>query len=197
MGRWAFAEPLRDSWTQSHYKKKDYSATISDPKEYTDEIRAAYRAKVKLCHPDQFQDEARRKSAQEEMIRLNLAYEEALKLAAPRQHAAYEQQLPKDEAVQLANRMLERNHAESALRQLDRSTERDAAWYFTRGQVYMVLEQYENAHVAFREAINRNPDNNTYRAADLDAVIAIRKAGTLSGKMEKFVRDLKKKAKRT
>ena len=162
-----------------------------------DEIRAAYRAKAKLCHPDQFQDAERRKSAQEEMIRLNLAYEEALKLATPRQHAAYQQQLPKDEAVQLANRMLERNHAESALRQLDRSTERDAAWYFTRGQVYMVLEQFENAHAAFREAINRNPDSNIYRAADLDAVIAIRRAGTLAGKVEKFVRDLKKKAKRS
>ena len=61
----------------------------------------------------------------------------------------------------------------------------------------MVLEQFENAHVAFREAINRNPDNNTYRAADLDAVIAIRRAGTLAGKVEKFVRDLKKKAKRS
>lgn len=158
-----------------------------------DEIRSAYRAKAKACHPDQFQDPERKKAAQEEMIRLNLAYEEAIKLATPRQHAAYEQQIPNDEAVRLANRMLERNSAESALRQLDRSANRDAAWYFTRGQVYMVLEQYENAHQAFRTAIDMNPESNTYRAADLDAVIAIRKAGTLGGKVDKIWKDIKKK----
>lgn len=158
-----------------------------------EEIRAAYRAKAKRCHPDQFQDPLQKKAAQEEMIRLNLAYEEAMKLAAPRQHAAYEQELPKDEAVRLAKRMLERNSAESALRQLDRSDARDAAWYFTRGQVYMVLEQYEDAHQAFRQAIDMNPESNTYRAADLDAVVALRKAGTLGGRIDKFFRDLKKR----
>lgn len=158
-----------------------------------EEIRAAYRAKAKCSHPDQFQDPEQKKAAQEEMIRLNLAYEEAMKLATPRQHAAYEKEIPKEEAVRLANRMLERNSAESALRQLDRSDTRDAAWYYTRGQVYMVLEQYEDAHQAFRQAIDMNPDCNTYRAADLDAVVAIRKAGTLGGKVDKLIKDLKKR----
>ena len=91
-----------------------------------DEIRSAYRSKAKQCHPDQFQDPERKKAAQDEMIRLNLAYEQAIKLATPRQHAAYEQEIPKEEAVRLAKRMLERNSAESALRQLDRSDSRDA-----------------------------------------------------------------------
>lgn len=158
-----------------------------------DEIRNAYRSRAKSCHPDQFQDPDRKKAAQEEMVRLNLAYEQAIKLTTPRQHAAYEQEIPQEEAVRLANRMLERNSAESALRQLDRSGSRDAAWYFTRGQVYMVMEQYENAHQAFRQAIDMNPDSNTYRAADLDAVVAMRKAGTLSGKVDKFFKDLRKK----
>lgn len=158
-----------------------------------DEIRSAYRSKAKQCHPDQFQDPERKKAAQDEMIRLNLAYEQAIKLATPRQHAAYEQEIPKEEAVRLAKRMLERNSTESALRQLDRSDSRDAAWYFTRGQVYMVLEQFEDAHKAFRQAIDMNPDSNVYRAADLDAVVALRKAGTLGGKIDKFFRDVKKK----
>ena len=44
------------------------------------EVRAAYRRKVKECHPDQFTDVQRQKQAQDELIRLNLAYEQALKL---------------------------------------------------------------------------------------------------------------------
>ena len=46
------------------------------------EVRAAYRRKVKECHPDQFTDAQRQKQAQDELIRLNLAYEQALKLAS-------------------------------------------------------------------------------------------------------------------
>ncbi|MBS6567064.1 MAG: J domain-containing protein [Faecalibacterium sp.] len=47
-----------------------------------DQVRTAYRKLVKTCHPDKFQDETERKAAQEKMITLNLAYEEAMKLAA-------------------------------------------------------------------------------------------------------------------
>ena len=48
------------------------------------DVRAAYRRMVKECHPDQFQDPALQKAAQEKLIQLNLAYEAALKLAAHR-----------------------------------------------------------------------------------------------------------------
>ena len=44
-----------------------------------DEIRAAYRALVKKCHPDQFLDLEEQKAAQEKLLALNLAYEAALK----------------------------------------------------------------------------------------------------------------------
>ena len=46
------------------------------------EVRAAYRRKVKECHPDQFTDAQRQKQAQDELIRLNLAYEQALTQSA-------------------------------------------------------------------------------------------------------------------
>ena len=51
-----------------------------------DEIRAAYRAQVKKCHPDMVRDPAQKEAAQQRMIRLNLAYEEALRLASPRKN---------------------------------------------------------------------------------------------------------------
>ena len=49
------------------------------------QVHAAYRSRVKGCHPDQFQDQAQADQAQEQLIRLNLAYEEALRIAAKRQ----------------------------------------------------------------------------------------------------------------
>ncbi len=158
-----------------------------------DEIRAAYRSLVKTCHPDMIQDPEKKRQAQEQMIRLNLAYEEALRLASPRQHAPYRQQICVDDAVLLAEKMLNRNSPEAALRQLMRAETRDAAWYYMQGRILMALSQYESAHQSFREAVRRDPENNTYRAGALDAALALKKEQTLPGRMRKILRDLKKK----
>ena len=50
-----------------------------------EEIRAAYHRGVKRCHPDAVQDESRRQEAQEALVRLNLAYAEAMRLVSSRQ----------------------------------------------------------------------------------------------------------------
>ena len=102
-----------------------------------EEIRAAYRTLVKQCHPDTVQDPAEKEAAQQRMIRLNLAYEEALRLATPRQSAAYIQEIPTGDAVILAERMLARNNPEGALRQLMRAESKDGVWYFTYGKILM------------------------------------------------------------
>ena len=52
-----------------------------------DEIRTAYRTLVKQCHPDMIQDPLQKEEAQARMVALNLAYEEALRLASPRPQA--------------------------------------------------------------------------------------------------------------
>ena len=153
-----------------------------------DEVRHAYRMLAKQCHPDQFQEEGRRQEAQEQMIRLNLAYEEALKLALP-VRASAARTIPRDDAIHLARKMLTRSQAEAALRELMRSEDRNAEWYALKGQVFMALEQYDAAHSAFREAIRMEPDNNDYRSGALDAVIAMRKEKTLEGRVRKFWRN--------
>ncbi len=158
-----------------------------------DEIRAAYRALVKTCHPDMIQDPEKKARAQEQMVRLNLAYEEALRLASPRQHAPYRQQISGDDAVLLAEKMLSRGSPESALRQLMRAESKDAAWYYTQGRVLMAMEEYDSAHQSFREAVRRCPDNNEFRAGALDAALALKKEKTLPGRMRRILRDLKKK----
>ena len=96
-----------------------------------DQVRAAYRKLVKTCHPDKFQDETERKAAQEKMITLNLAYEEAMKLAVNRTtaSAAFNRELDQQDALTLAAKMLRQDNPEAALRQLLRASTRDSAWY--------------------------------------------------------------------
>ncbi|MBR3098964.1 MAG: DnaJ domain-containing protein [Clostridia bacterium] len=158
-----------------------------------DEIRSAYRSLVKQCHPDMVQDPGEKQAAQERMIRLNLAYEEALRLASPRQHAPYIQEIPKTEAVLLAEKMMARGNPESALRQLLRAESRDASWYYVQGKILMQMEQYESAHQSFREAVLRSPENNEYRTGALEAALAMKKEKTLPGKARKLWKNLTRK----
>ena len=158
-----------------------------------DEIRSAYRSLVKQCHPDLVQDPVKKQEAQEKMIRLNLAYEEALRLATPRQKAAYVQELPVQEAVILADRMLQKGRPESALVQLLRAEERTAAWHYTHGKILMQMERFHEAQEAFREAVRMEPDNNMFRSGALDAAMAEKREQTVSGRLRRTVRDLRKK----
>lgn len=131
-----------------------------------------------------FLDMDEQKAAQEKMIALNLAYEEALRIAAPHRAPAYTQALPRQDAIQLAQKMLRNQSPESALRQLLRAETRDATWYHLHGQILMLLEKYEAANQSFREAIRLCPDNIEYRRGALDAVVAMRKSKTISGKIK-------------
>lgn len=152
-----------------------------------DEVRAAYRALVKKCHPDQFLDAEEQRAAQEKLLALNLAYEEALKLAAPkRTGSGYSHTLPPADAKHLAQKMLRQNNPESALRQLLRAESRDDEWYYVQGNILMAMGQYESAHSSYREAVKRDPENNVYRQGALDAALAMKQSNTLQGKLKKL-----------
>ncbi len=158
-----------------------------------DEIRTAYRALVKQCHPDMIQDPLLKEEAQTRMVQLNLAYEEALRLASPRGTAPASPQPSVAEAILMAERALARDNPEAALRQLLLSDKRDGDWYYTQGKVLMAMEQFESAHQSFREAVRRSPENNVYRSGALAAVVAQREAETLHGKMKKVLKSFRKK----
>ena len=156
-----------------------------------DEVRSAYRAQVKKCHPDMIQDPQQKEEAQQRMVQLNLAYEEALRLASPRTHASSaSQEISEPEAILMAEKMLARGNPESALRQLLRCNERDGKWYYTQGKVLMAMDQFETAHQSYREAVRREPENNVYRTGALDAAIAVRDSATLHGKLKKAWKNL-------
>lgn len=156
-----------------------------------EEIRAAYRARVKRFHPDLVQDPGEKAKAQERMIRLNRAYEEALRLALPRQQAAYIREMPAAEAVILSDRMLAKGRPESAMRQLMRADRRDAAWHAAYGRVLMAMEHYPEAHQAFRQAVRLDPGNREYHQGALEAQTAERQAKTFTGKIRKILRGMK------
>ncbi|MBQ6399661.1 MAG: DnaJ domain-containing protein [Clostridia bacterium] len=158
-----------------------------------DEVRAAYRSLVKACHPDMIQDPARKEEAQQRMVQINLAYEEALRLASPRPHAALAQDISEEEAVLLAEKMLARGNPESALRHLLRTEHRDGRWYYIQGKILMAMDQFDSAHQSYREAVRRDPENNQYRTGALDAAVALRESGTLGGRLKRALRSLSRK----
>ncbi len=157
-------------------------------------VRAAYRTRVKTCHPDKFLEAEQQSRAQEQLIKLNLAYEEALRLSSQRQvgfHTVSAQQ-----AKNFALRLFEQENYESALRQLGRADIKDDEWYFLQGRILMALKQYDSAHQSFREAVRRRPDNLEYRRGALDAAVAVKKHQTLAYRVADFTRGIIKPRKK-
>jgi molecular chaperone DnaJ len=151
------------------YGKKPFEVLGVSPSAEASQIRAAYRQRVKACHPDQYQDPEKQKAAQEALIELNLAYEEALKLCSQRRVGF--NLVAQEEAKHFAARLVEQGNLESALRQLNRADSKDAEWFFIQGNILMGLRQYQTAHQSYREAVRREPENNRYRAGALDAAV--------------------------
>ena len=137
------------------------------------QIRSAYRSGVKECHPDRFQEKEQQDRAQERLIRLNLAYEEAMRLAS--KPVVTCRPLSPEEAKQAARRMLDLDRPESALCQLVRTRDRDAEWYFIQGEILLRQHQYSDAHRSYREAVSMDPDNLQYRRGAFLAAKALQK----------------------
>lgn len=137
------------------------------------QVHQAYRTRVKACHPDQFSDREQQKKAQEELVQLNLAYEEALRMAAAPQLGYHA--VPVAQACSIAQRLMEQDRLEPALLQLARADEKNDVWYAIQGQLLMKMKQFDSAHQSFREAVRRSPQNRDYRAMALDAAVTMKK----------------------
>ena len=156
----------------------------------TEEIRTAYRTLARQCHPDMIRDPAEKEAAQTRMVALNLAYEEAPRLASPRTGSPVTPELSSAEAILMAQRAMARNNPQGALRSLIRCEQRDGDWYYMQGKVLMALEEFESAHQSFREAVRLDPENNVYRAGALAAAVALQKEQKLPGKVRKLFRNI-------
>ncbi len=138
------------------------------------QVRQAYHQRVKACHPDQFKDGDMQRQAQDKLIQLNLAYEEALRRTAGKPKTVFHTVSP-EEAKNLAKKLLEQQRYESALLQLSHAASKDDEWYYIHGQLLMGMRQYSTAHQSFREAVRLKPENNEYRRGALDAALAMKR----------------------
>ena len=169
------------------YDKKVFEVLGLNASADAQAVRNAYRQKVKDCHPDQYQDASIQKAAQEKLIELNLAYEEALKIAS-QQRVGFNL-ISQEEAKHFAIRLMEQGNLESALRQLNRADSKDDGWYYLQGNILMAMRQYETAHQSYREAVRMEPENRRYREGALDAALATKRSKQLGKRVEGWVRD--------
>ncbi|MBR5232441.1 MAG: DnaJ domain-containing protein [Clostridia bacterium] len=136
------------------------------------QVHAAYRNHVKRCHPDRFHNKEEQDAAQEQLIRLNLAYEEALRITTQRQVGFHTVSLA--DSKRLAQNLYDQKRYENALRQLARADVKDAEWFYIQGNILMELKQFATAHDSYREAVRRDPDNLTFRRGAFNAAVAVR-----------------------
>jgi tetratricopeptide (TPR) repeat protein len=146
-------------------------------------VLAAYHRLARKWHPDQFRDPAKQEEATRHMVLLNQAYQEALQLASSRANTPYNETISCEDTMILARKHLLHGRPQAALRQLLRADVRSSAWYALQGETLMAMEQFESAEQSYREAIRRDPNNMTYRAGALDALVAARRAKTLLGRV--------------
>lgn len=144
------------------------------------DIKAAYHRLVKSCHPDRFTDPEKQRRGQEELIGINLAYEQAMKIAGSRHSIS--PTLPCEQAKSWAKKLIERGQYELSLLQLSKSETKDAQWYALQGQTLTGLKQYVSAHQAFRAAVRMEPDNLEYRRSALEAEMRLKRQGTFPHK---------------
>jgi tetratricopeptide (TPR) repeat protein len=155
-----------------------------------EQIQSAYRRLVKTCHPDIQTTEEERSEAQERLIALNLAYEEALRRSdvAARVHSEYRTYSLAD-TTKLAAKLLSQRLYDSALRVLERCEERDEGWYFLHGQVLMRLNRPAQAYASFRRCVHFSPDNNAYRLAALKSYTAMNRQKSPVNRAASWLRD--------
>ena len=137
------------------------------------QVRAAYRSSVKRCHPDQFQEKEQQEKAQEQLIRLNLAYEEALRITAQRQVGF--NTVPVEDAKHMAQKLLEQERLDNAMRQLMRAERRDAEWHYIQGQILTRMRHYSTALQSYREAVRLEPNELRFRRAAFEAAQTVKK----------------------
>ena len=153
-----------------------------------EQVRAAYHCHVKKCHPDAVREPVAQQTAQDALVRLNLAYAEAMRQAASRE--AGNIVLP--DAAQVARKLFDQGLYDGALRVLNKAAVRDAAWFHLQGSILLKKNEAEAAHTCFRAAVRLDPENALYRERALDAAVRMRKQKTLRGRMACWARGLVK-----
>ncbi len=158
-----------------------------------DDIRRAYHALVKTCHPDLFTDSDEQAAAQEKMIQLNLAYREALQRCSNRPTPSHYVVLSPEKAMAMARRYYENRQYDRALVQLSHIENKTAPWYALQGNILMSMGQYQSALQSFKICTRMEPENRDYHEWTLQAAVAVRRHQKLPYRFADWARSLLKK----
>jgi len=158
-----------------------------------DEIKKAYRELVKKYHPDRYRDNPLADLAEEKMREINEAYECLMKNAGSayqyqsesydydsgtasqgsyrtqyqsQQSSQYQTQYgyaDESEMERQVRAYINSGNLNEAQRLLDRMRNRNAAWYYLQGLVFLRRGWYDRGYTNIQRAVNMDPANFEYR----------------------------------
>lgn len=132
------------------------------------EIKTAYRSMARKWHPDRFPEGTERAAAEERMIQLNRAYEDAMKhagAAGSSARAAAADDSAHSELLSDVRSLMALGQLDNARKALMRADGRSAEWNYLFGAILMRMGDYEKATVYFGVSTRMRPDSAQYRAA--------------------------------
>lgn len=132
------------------------------------EIKQAHRKLARRWHPDRFSEGPEKLWAEQKMVDINLAYEEALKRITTAGQDINET-TPEFELLEDARKLMELGQLTAARRALMRAATRCAEWNYLFGAVLLRLGECEKAVLYFGIAFRQKPDVGKYRTAYLSA----------------------------
>ncbi len=145
------------------------------------EIRIAYRNLARRWHPDRFEAGPERLWAEDRMIRINIAYEQALAHCATCSttsvmEGSYSDEIEGD-LMRDVRELLKLNQLEAARQALMRANSRHAEWNYLFGAILMRKGEFDKAMIYFGIAAKQSPDNLQYKAAlaSIQIIIARKK----------------------
>lgn len=127
------------------------------------EVRHAYRELARRWHPDRFAEGPERLWAESKMIKINLAYEEALNQCSSR--GKLDQISPETEQLEDVRKLLGLGQLSAARQALMRVATRSAEWNYLFGAVLFRLGEIEKAVLYFGIATRQQPGNAQYQTA--------------------------------
>lgn len=139
------------------------------------EIKAAYREQVKKYHPDKYQNNPLYDLAEEKLREVNEAYETLTKNGKSYRgktsntngygnQSGASGQSPSPEFYEIRS-TIEKGNIEGAEMLLNKSSNKNAEWYFLRGVLSQRKGWYDDALVNLQKANAMDPANYEYRSA--------------------------------
>lgn len=120
-----------------------------------EEIKTAYRELVKKYHPDKYQNNPLSELAEEKLREVNKAYEMLQSNSGTSSSVDFQE----------IRMNIDRNNLVQAEQLLNKSSVRNAEWYFLSGMLSYKKGWYDDAINKVQQAVNMDPNNYEYRDA--------------------------------